>query len=153
MGRHHELAALLDEVGVLEPGHDLGEHHDLLLANLFAQTEALAFGKTAAEARRGSARAPGGAPDVPGNRPSSTILLPHLSPYTVGQLVALYEHKVFTQGWIWGINSFDQWGVELGKALATRIAGELADPHATLDHDSSTSTLIARYRRARRERE
>jgi glucose-6-phosphate isomerase len=141
-----------DFVGFIEPNHPLPEHHDLLMANLFAQTEALAFGRSADDVRAA------GVPDrlVPhrtfaGNRPSSTLLAPRLSPRTLGQLVALYEHKVFTQGVIWGINSFDQWGVELGKALATRIMAELtAYGEPTLDHDSSTNALIRRYREARR---
>ena len=104
------------------------EHHDLLMANFFAQTEALAFGKTAEEVA-----AEGVAPELvphrtfPGNRPTNTILAARLTPSVLGQLIATYEHKVFTQGVIWGINSFDQWGVELGKVLAGRIAGELAD--------------------------
>jgi glucose-6-phosphate isomerase len=141
-----------DFLGFLQPTHPVPGHHDLLMANLFAQTEALAFGRSAEEVRAA------GVPDrlVPhrtfsGNRPSSTLLAPRLSPRTLGQLVALYEHKVFTQGVMWGINSFDQWGVELGKALATRILAELtAAEDATLDHDSSTNDLIRRYREARR---
>ena len=126
----------------------LGRHHDMLLANVFAQTEALAFGKTAAEVKAE------GTPDwlVPhrlfeGNRPSNTLLLDVLTPAALGKLVALYEHLVFTQGTIWQIDSFDQWGVELGKALAQRIIPELetpAEPH--LDHDGSTNALIRRYR-------
>ncbi|MGH8976303.1 MAG: glucose-6-phosphate isomerase, partial [Acidimicrobiia bacterium] len=131
---------------------DLAAHHDLLMANFFAQTEALAFGKTPEEVA-----AEGVAPELvphrtfPGNRPTNTILAPELSPSVLGQLIACYEHKVFTQGVIWGINSFDQWGVELGKVLAGRIAAELAaDGDATVDHDSSTATLIRRYRHARR---
>ena len=126
----------------------LGRHHDLLLANVFAQTEALAFGKTAEQV------AAEGTPDwlVPhrlfeGNRPSNTLLLDALTPAALGKLVALYEHSVFTQGTIWQIDSFDQWGVELGKALAQRIIPELesrAEPK--LDHDSSTNALIRRYR-------
>jgi glucose-6-phosphate isomerase len=127
----------------------LGRHHDILLANVFAQTEALAFGKTAKEVKAE------GTPDwlVPhrlfeGNRPSNTILLGELTPAALGKLVALYEHSVFTQGSIWQIDSFDQWGVELGKALAQRIVPELedaADPK--LEHDSSTNALIRRYRK------
>src|SRR5207302_10602104 len=105
----------------------LRQHHDLLMANFFAQTEALAFGKTAEEVA-----AEGVAPELvshrtfSGNRPTNTILAPRLTPAVLGQLIACYEHKVFTQGVIWGVNSFDQWGVELGKVLATRIAPELA---------------------------
>ncbi|WP_034269526.1 glucose-6-phosphate isomerase [Haloechinothrix halophila] len=141
-----------DFIGVLEPTHGMVEHHDLLMANLFAQAEALAFGRTPAEV------VAAGVPEsqVPhrtfaGNQPSTTILLPRLTPYTLGQLIALYEHKVFTQGWIWGVNSFDQWGVELGKALATRIYGEFDMERVNDDgHDSSTHALIQRYRRVRK---
>ena len=129
----------------------LSGHQDLLMANVFAQTEALAFGKTAAEVKAG------GVPDwlVPhrvfeGNRPTTTILAEQLTPAILGSLVALYEHSVFTQGVVWGIDSFDQWGVELGKALAQRISTELvADANPTADHDSSTNELIRRYRRFR----
>jgi glucose-6-phosphate isomerase len=127
----------------------LGQHHDLLIANVFAQSEALAFGKTAEELRAE------GAPDrlVPhrtfeGNRPSNTLLLERLTPEALGKLVALYEHSVFTQGAIWDINPFDQWGVELGKVLAQRIVPELAgEREPPLAHDSSTNALIRRYRR------
>ncbi|MGH7993529.1 MAG: glucose-6-phosphate isomerase, partial [Limisphaerales bacterium] len=127
----------------------LGRHHDMLLANVFAQTEALAFGKTAEEVKAE------GTPDwlVPhrvfeGNRPSNTILAERLTPETLGALVALYEHSVFTQGVIWNINSFDQWGVELGKALAQRIIPELEnETEPKLKHDSSTNNLIRRYRK------
>jgi len=140
-----------DFLGFARPAEVVGDHHDLLMANFLAQTEALAFGKT-----REEVEAEGVAPDLaphrtfPGNRPTSTILAPELSPSVLGQLTALYEHKVFTQGTIWDINSFDQWGVELGKVLATRIGAELT-PGAgdDLDHDSSTNTLIRRYRRLR----
>jgi glucose-6-phosphate isomerase len=140
-----------DFIGVCRPAERVGGHHDLLMANFFAQTEALAFGKS-----RDQVQAEGVPPELaphrtfPGNRPTSTILVPELSPAVLGQLVALYEHKVFTQGVVWDINSFDQWGVELGKVLATRIAAEL-DPAATPDpgHDSSTNALIRRYRRLR----
>jgi len=127
----------------------LGRHHDMLLANVFAQTEALAFGKTAEQVKAE------GTPDwlaphrvFEGNRPSNTILADKLTPETLGKLVALYEHSVFTQGVIWNIDSFDQWGVELGKVLAQRIIPELesaAEP--TLNHDSSTNNLIRRYRK------
>jgi glucose-6-phosphate isomerase len=127
----------------------LGLHHDMLLANVFAQSEALAFGKTAEEVKAE------GTPDwlVPhrafeGNRPSNTILAERLTPETLGKLVALYEHSVFTQGAIWNIDSFDQWGVELGKALAQRIIAEVeSQPEPTLSHDSSTNNLIRRYRK------
>jgi glucose-6-phosphate isomerase len=129
----------------------LPPHHDLLLANVFAQSEALAFGKTADEVRAE------GVPDwlVPhrvfeGNRPSNTLLLERLTPAALGRLVALYEHSVFTQGVIWKIDSFDQWGVELGKALAQRIVPELeSETEPTLAHDGSTNALIRRYRRSR----
>ncbi len=127
----------------------LGRHHDMLLANVFAQTEALAFGKTAEQVKAE------GTPDwlVPhrvfkGDRPSNTILAEQLTPETLGKLVALYEHSVFTQGVIWQIDSFDQWGVELGKVLAQRIIGEIEGPADTvLNHDSSTNNLINRYRK------
>jgi len=131
---------------------EIGEHQDLLMANLFAQAEALAFGKTREEVE---------AADVPphqvnarvfeGNRPTSVILADRLTPRILGALVALYEHKVFVQGVIWGIDSFDQWGVELGKVLASKIAGELlaADEPVAAEHDPSTSALIARFRARR----
>ncbi|WP_425295624.1 glucose-6-phosphate isomerase [Nocardia abscessus] len=131
-----------DFIGVLEPTHAHRAHHDLLMANLFAQTRALAFGDLGS---------PGEGPphrSFPGDRPSNTILLPRLSPYTLGQLIALYEHKVFVQGWIWGVNSFDQWGVELGKKLATSIHDDLESDRAP-GLDSSTNALIMRYRHAR----
>ena len=140
-----------DFIGFAHAHHDLDEHHQLLMANLFAQTEALAFGKTA-----DAVAAEGVAPDeiphrtFPGNRPTTTILADRLTPYTLGQLVALYEHRVFTQGVVWQIDSFDQWGVELGKVLAERIVPELeVDSDAELEHDSSTNALIRRYRRLR----
>jgi glucose-6-phosphate isomerase len=121
------------------------------MANLFAQTEALAFGRTADEVRAaGVPEAQVAHRTFPGNRPTSTIMAPRLTPSVLGQLIALYEHKVFTQGCIWGINSFDQWGVELGKELASRIVDELREPvGSSLEHDSSTNELIERYRRAR----
>ncbi|MGH9223302.1 MAG: glucose-6-phosphate isomerase [Acidimicrobiales bacterium] len=142
-----------DFIGFLEPNHDLPGHHDLLMANFFAQTEALAFGK-AAEEVAAEGVPPGQVPHrtFPGNRPTNTILAPRLTPHVLGQLVALYEHKVFTQGTIWQINSFDQWGVELGKVLANRLHPELtATDEVGLEHDSSTNALIRRYR-ARRSR-
>ena len=131
----------------MEPLNPLGRHHDLLIANVFAQSEALAFGKTVEEVKAE------GTPDwlVPhrtfeGNRPSTTILMEKLTPEALGTLVALYEHSVFTQGAIWDIDSFDQWGVELGKALAVRIIPELENKAAgPMKHDSSTNILIARY--------
>lgn len=135
----------VDMIGFAHPNHPYRNHHDLLMANLFAQTEALAFGKTAAEA------AAEGMPlhQVPhrvftGNRPSTTILAPRLTPNVLGQLIALYEHKVFVQGCVWDVNSFDQWGVELGKALANRITPELRDGAGA--HDGSTTALINWYR-------
>jgi glucose-6-phosphate isomerase len=125
------------------------EQHDLLMANLFAQAEALAFGKTAEElAAEGSHPSQTPFRVCEGNRPTNVILAESLTPHTLGELVALYEHNVFTQGAIWGIDSFDQWGVELGKALAKRIIPELTAGTA-LAHDSSTNGLISRYRRAR----
>ena len=139
-----------DFIGFLRDLDDLGEHHPLLLANLFAQTEALAFGRTAEQVAAESVPAF----QVPhrtfeGNRPSNTILAERLTPAVLGALVALYEHKVFVQGAIWRVNSFDQWGVELGKALATRIAPELtARDEPRLTHDSSTNALIRRFRRS-----
>jgi len=137
-----------DFIGFVRPLNPLGRHHDLLLANMFAQTEALAFGKTSQEVRAENTRAW----LVPhrtfeGNRPSSTILMERLTPETLGKLVALYEHSVFTQGALWQIDSFDQWGVELGKALASGIIIELeTGPDCQLNHDSSTNALIRRYR-------
>jgi len=140
-----------DFIGFCQPNHPVGNHHDLLMANFLAQTEALAFGKTAEEvAAEGVPAALVPHRTFPGNRPTSTILATKLTPRVLGQLVALYEHKVFTQGVIWDINSFDQWGVELGKALANRIVPELEAAAAPdLGHDSSTNTLIRRYRRLR----
>jgi glucose-6-phosphate isomerase len=141
-----------DFIGFLQPNHEMGDHHDLLMANFFAQTEALAFGKTREEVEAEGVP-PAQVPHrtFPGNRPTNTILAPKLTPYVLGQLIATYEHKVFTQGIIWNINSFDQWGVELGKVLANRIVPELkaVDP-PVLTHDSSTNTLIRRYRSDRR---
>jgi len=139
-----------DFIGFLHSLNPLGNHHDLLTANVFAQTEALAFGKTAEEV------AAEGTPAwlVPhrvfeGNRPSNTMLVESLTPATLGKLVALYEHSVFVQGTVWSINSFDQWGVELGKVLAKRVADELGAADPELTHDSSTNALIRRYRAAR----
>jgi glucose-6-phosphate isomerase len=141
-----------DFIAFIHALNPVGRHHDMLIANVLAQTEALAFGKTAEQVKTE------GTPDwlVPhrvfeGNRPSNTILADRLTPEALGRLVALYEHSVFTQGAIWNIDSFDQWGVELGKQLAQRIIPELesaADPK--LAHDSSTNALIRRYRRLKR---
>ncbi|HKC27628.1 MAG TPA: glucose-6-phosphate isomerase [Jatrophihabitans sp.] len=141
-----------DFIGFSHSLNPVGRHHDLLTANVFAQGEALAFGKSAEEVRAE------GTPDwlVPhrvfeGNRPTNTMLLDRLTPHTLGTLIALYEHSVFTQGTVWSINSFDQWGVELGKVLAKKVADELtATGEPELRHDSSTNTLIRRYRAARK---
>jgi glucose-6-phosphate isomerase len=140
-----------DFIGFCQPLNALTDQHDLLMANLFAQSEALAFGKTADQVRAE------GTPEwlVPhrcfdGNRPSNTILAERLTPHTLGALVALYEHITFVQGAIWGIDSFDQWGVELGKQLAKRTEAEIAAvAEPQLAHDSSTNALIRRYRRQR----
>jgi len=136
-----------DFLGFAQSLNPRDDQHDLLMANYFAQTEALAFGKTEEEVK-----ADGVAADlVPhkvfdGNRPTNSLLLERLTPAALGKLVALYEHKVYVQGVIWDVNSFDQWGVELGKVLATRIIAELGDESRTLSHDSSTNALIRRYR-------
>jgi glucose-6-phosphate isomerase len=138
-----------DFIGFAKTLNPLGQHHDILMANVFAQAEALAFGKTAEQVKAE------GTPDwlVPhrvfeGNRPSNTILADKLTPAVLGKLVALYEHAVFTQGVVWNIDSFDQWGVELGKVLATKILGELeAKDEPKLEHDSSTTRLIKQYRK------
>ena len=126
----------------------MGQHHDLLMANFFAQTEALAMGKTADEVRAdGVKEFQVSHRTFAGNHPTNTILLERLTPDSFGKLVATYEHKVFVQGTIWQVNSFDQWGVELGKVLANRIIPELAGGNkSALEHDSSTNTLIQRYR-------
>ncbi len=138
-----------DLIGVARPAEALGDHHDLLMANLLAQAEALAFGKTAEEVA-GEGIPPHLVPHrtFPGNRPTNVLLTAELTPSTLGQLIALYEHRTFTQGTVWGINSFDQWGVELGKVLAARIAPQLTDDTPP-DHDGSTNALIRRYRRLR----
>lgn len=142
---------LCDFIGFATSLNPLGNHHDLLMANMFAQAEALAFGKTAEEAlAEGTPAWLAPHRTFAGNRPSNTILAERLTPATLGALTAFYEHSVFTQGVIWDINPFDQWGVELGKALAGRIAPELAGEIApALAHDSSTNTLIRRYRALR----
>ncbi len=139
-----------DFITFCKPISGLPHHHDLLVANVFAQAEALAFGKTKAEVR-----AEGVAPElVPhkefdGNRPSTVVMGERLTPFSLGTLIALYEHKVFTQGTVWQINSFDQWGVELGKVLAKKIIPELAATQSVTDHDSSTNALINFYRKHR----
>jgi len=140
-----------DFIAFARPLNPLGRHHDMLLANVFAQTEALAFGKTAEQVKAE------GTPEwlIPhrvfeGNRPSNTILADQLDPEILGKLVALYEHSVFTQGVIWNIDSFDQWGVELGKVLAQRIIPELENAtEPKLKHDSSTNNLISYYRKSK----
>jgi len=139
-----------DFIGFERGLNPLGAQHDLLLANLFAQAEALAFGKTAEQVRAEGTPEPLVAHRCfDGNRPSNMILATTLTPATLGALVALYEHSVFVQGCVWNINCFDQWGVELGKQLASRIAPELTND-APLAHDSSTNALIRRYRKNRR---
>jgi glucose-6-phosphate isomerase len=139
-----------DFIAFARPLNALGQHHDLLIANVLAQGEALAFGKAAEELRKdGCAEWLVPHRTFEGNRPSSTLLLDELTPAALGKLVALYEHSVFTQGAIWGINCFDQWGVELGKVLAGRIVPELAPGAPDLQHDSSTNELIRRYRSLR----
>ena len=142
----------VDLIGFANTLNPLRDHHDLLMSNVFAQSEALAFGKNEEEVRAE------GTPDaiaphrvMEGNRPTNVLLADVLDPATLGKLVALYEHSVFTQGVIWGIDSFDQWGVELGKALAKRIIPELKSAdEPDLQHDSSTNALIRRYRSMRR---
>jgi glucose-6-phosphate isomerase len=141
-----------DFIGLAHPAHEVGPHQDIFMANFFAQPEALAFGRTAEQVRAdGVPEHQVSARTFAGNHPSTSILVPQLTPSVLGQLIALYEHKTFVQGAIWGINSFDQWGVELGKKLAQAIIPELtADAEPELAHDSSTSTLIRRYRALRR---
>ena len=141
-----------DFIAFSESLNPSGRHHDILMANVFAQAEALAFGKTADEVRaEGTSEQLVPHRVFPGNRPSSTILAPRLTPEVLGKLIALYEHSVFTQGVIWDVDSFDQWGVELGKVLAQRILPELEDAgEPRLTHDGSTNALIARYRKARK---
>ncbi len=136
-----------DFIGFCQTLNPLGDHHPILMANLFAQSEALAFGKTTDEVMKEGTEA-WLAPHrtFEGNRPSNTILADRLTPETLGKLVALYEHSVFTQGAIWNVNPFDQWGVELGKVLAQRIVPELQNADTPLKHDSSTNNLITRYR-------
>jgi len=136
-----------DFIGFYEPDFPAIDHHDALIANLFAQAEALAFGKTGDEVRsEGVADELVTHKTFPGNRPSTMIMAPRLTPFVLGQLISLYEHRTFTQGVVWGVNSFDQWGVELGKVLAKAIIPELEDGSAALAHDSSTNALIERYR-------
>jgi glucose-6-phosphate isomerase len=141
-----------DFIGFYQSLNPIGRHHDLLMSNVFAQAEALAFGKTADQVRaEGTAEWLVPHRTFEGNRPSSTILTEKMTPKTLGKLVALYEHSVFVQGAIWQIDSFDQWGVELGKVLAVRIIPELESPEEpALKHDSSTNALIKRYRAHKR---
>ena len=142
----------VDLIAFARTPNPLRDHHDLLSSNVFAQAKALAFGRTEAEVRAE------GTPEhviphrvMEGNRPTNVILTDIISPYRLGTLIALYEHSVFTQGTIWGIDSFDQWGVELGKVLAKQIAPQLeSDAEPELDHDSSTNELIRRYRERKR---
>jgi glucose-6-phosphate isomerase len=144
----------VDLIGFAQSLNPVGDHHDILMSNVFAQAEALAFGKTEAEVLA-EGTSPAIAPHriMEGNRPTNVILAEKLTPRTLGTLVALYEHLVFTQGAIWGIDSFDQWGVELGKVLATRIIPELeSESEPALGHDASTNALIRRYRRLRSKR-
>jgi glucose-6-phosphate isomerase len=141
----------VDLIAFARPLNPLGDHHDLLMSNVFAQAQALAFGKTAQEVRaEGTQDAVVAHKVMAGNRPTNVVLAEQLTPFTLGALVALYEHSVFVQGVIWDIDSFDQWGVELGKALAKRITPELqSDTEPSLGHDSSTNALIRRYRTMR----
>ncbi len=140
-----------DFIGLVSPAHEVGGHQDIFMANFFAQPEALAFGRTAEQVRAdGVPEAQVAARTFAGNHPTTSILVPELSPKVLGQLIATYEHKTFVQGAVWGIDSFDQWGVELGKKLAQAIIPELtADAVPDLTHDSSTSALIRRYRKGR----
>ena len=136
-----------DFIGFYEPDFPSIDHHDALMANLFAQAEALAFGKSGDEVRsEGVAEELVAHKTFPGNRPSTVIMAPKLTPFVLGQLIAMYEHRTFTQGAVWGLNSFDQWGVELGKVLAKAIIPELENGSVKLAHDSSTNALIERYR-------
>jgi len=141
----------VDLIGFAKTLNPIRDHHDLLMSNVFAQAEALAFGKTEQQVRaEGTSEAVVPHRVFEGNRPTNVILAEQLTPHTLGALIALYEHSVFTQGTIWGVNSFDQWGVELGKVLATRIIPELdAADEPDLQHDSSTNALIRRYRKMR----
>ncbi len=141
-----------DFIGFIDSTHEIGDQHDLLMANCFAQSKVLAFGRTAEEvAAEGTDAALVPHKVMPGNRPSSTILAPRLNPSVLGQLVALYEHTVFTEGVIWGIDSFDQWGVELGKVMAKQLAPALIDaaPPDLSDQDSSTAELVRHFRKGR----
>jgi glucose-6-phosphate isomerase len=143
-----------DFIGFIQPNHELrdgdADVHDLLMSNYFAQTAALAFGKTADEvAAEGTAANVVPHKVMPGNRPTTSILAPKLTPSVVGQLIALYEHITFVQGVIWGVDSFDQWGVELGKIMANQLAPALTGEKGLDGQDSSTAALVARYRAGR----
>lgn len=139
-----------DLIGFYHPARNVGQHHDLLMSNIFAQAQALAFGKTAEECRLdGDSEAIVPHKTFPGNHPTTMVLAEKLTPYVLGNLVALYEHEVIVQGIVWGINSFDQWGVQLGKVIATNLLPQLqAEQAPTLSHDSSTNELVRRYRAA-----
>jgi glucose-6-phosphate isomerase len=141
----------VDLIGFGKTLNPIRDHHDILMSNVFAQAEALAFGKTAEQVRaEGTAEAIVPHRVFEGNRPTNVILAEVLTPYSLGTLIALYEHSVFTQGTVWGIDSFDQWGVELGKVLAKRIIPELeSEGEPDLAHDSSTNALIRHYRELR----
>jgi glucose-6-phosphate isomerase len=148
----------VDFLAPAQSQNPLGDHHAILLSNFFAQTEALMKGKTEAEARAELEKSGLNGPELddllphkifPGNRPTNTILFKKLTPRTLGSLIALYEHKIFVQGVLWDVNSFDQWGVELGKQLAKAILPELADTAPVTGHDSSTNGLIGFYKRSR----
>ena len=150
----HQGTALIpcDFIAFVEPGNQLGRHHDILIANAIAQAEALAFGKTAEQVQsEGTASWLVPHRVFDGNRPSNTLFMQKLDPSTLGKLIALYEHIVFVQGAIWNIDSFDQWGVELGKVLAQKIVGEIESLNEPLlGHDSSTNTLVDRYRKRKK---
>jgi glucose-6-phosphate isomerase len=150
----HQGTALIpcDFIAFVEPGNQLGRHHDILIANTIAQAEALAFGKTAEQVQsEGTASWLVPHRVFDGNRPSNTLFMQKLDPSTLGKLIALYEHIVFVQGAIWNIDSFDQWGVELGKVLAQKIVGEIESLNEPLlGHDSSTNTLVDRYRKRKK---
>ncbi len=144
------LLVPVDFIAFARSANPLGGHHDILVSNVFAQAQALAFGRTADEVRAlGTIEELVAHRVMPGNRPSNVIMADELTPFTLGALISLYEHNVFVQGAIWGVNSFDQWGVELGKELATEILPLLTSPHASLKVDSSTAELVRRYRDSR----
>jgi glucose-6-phosphate isomerase len=159
----HQGSSLIpcDFIGCAQSHNPLGDHHPKLMANFFAQTEALMRGKTAEEARAELAAEGKSEAEIaalvphktfPGNRPTNSLLIERLDPYGLGLLVALYEHRIFVQGVLWGVNSFDQWGVELGKQLAKAILPELTSDDVVGGHDASTNGLIAAYKEFRRSR-